>query len=250
MRVVFLGTGGYYTNDHRHTAGIFLPEAGVLLDAGTSVYRLPEYLQTRNLHIFLTHAHLDHIIGLTYLLVPMVNDQLGQVFVYGRGETLKAVQDYLFAEPIFPKQPGFQYRILQPSVEIPDGGKVTHIGLKHPGGSVGYRIDWATRAGSPRRSLAYITDTSVDDSYADFIQGVDLLIHECYFSDDMAKWSHATGHSHTTRVAQLARQAAVGRLMLVHINPLATGEDPVGIERARAIFPNSSVAEDLLQIEL
>ncbi len=250
MRVVFLGTGGYYTNDRRHTAGIFLPEAGALLDAGTSLYRLPGYLETRDLHIFLTHAHLDHIIGLTYLLVPMLNDQLGQVHVHGRRQTLQAVQDHLFAKPLFPKQPDFEYRLLQPSVEIPDGGKVTHLGLQHPGGSVGYRIAWATRAGSPPRSVAFITETSVDVSYADFIHGVDLLIHECYFSDDMAQWSRTTGHSNTTRVAELARQAAVGRLILVHINPLATGEDPVGIERARAIFPNSSVAEDRLEIEL
>ena len=37
MRIVFLGTGGYYTNDRRHTPGILLPDVGVLLDAGIEV---------------------------------------------------------------------------------------------------------------------------------------------------------------------------------------------------------------------
>jgi hypothetical protein len=65
MRVEFLGTGGYHPNERRHTACVLLPEIGLAFDAGTSVFRLPPRLESKELDVFLSHAHLDHIAGLT-----------------------------------------------------------------------------------------------------------------------------------------------------------------------------------------
>ena len=113
-------------------------------------------------------------------------------------------------------------------------GLLTHIALTHPGGSVGYRIDW------PDRSLAFITDTVVDGSYSEFVRGVDLLIHECYFPDDMAEWATKTGHSYTTPVAGLARDAAVGRLMLMHIDPAVPSPTRLESTGPASSFPERS----------
>lgn len=249
MRIVFLGSGGYYANDRRHTAGILLPEAGVLLDAGTGLYRLPDWLRTPDLQIFLTHAHLDHIVGLTYLLVPMSIGQITTAGVYARPETLQAVRDHLFAPAVFPKEPDFDYIPLAPQVLVPDGGRLSHIVLtQHPGGSVGYRIDWDAGPGQAARSIAYITDTQADGSYTEFIRGVDLLIHECFFPDQSDELAATTGHSNTTAVARTARDADVGRLVLVHVDPRRTGDDPIGIDRARAVFPKTEIAEDLMEM--
>ena len=46
MKLVLLGTGGYHPNQLRHTACVMLPEIGLIFDAGTSFFRVPEYLQT------------------------------------------------------------------------------------------------------------------------------------------------------------------------------------------------------------
>ena len=67
MQLLLLGTTGYHPNDRRQTPCLLLPERGVMLDAGTGLYRAARYLQTPHLDVFLTHAHLDHVIGLTYL---------------------------------------------------------------------------------------------------------------------------------------------------------------------------------------
>ena len=67
MRLVLLGTAGYHPNPRRQTLCSLLPECGIMLDAGTGVYRAAEYLTTPELDIFITHAHLDHVIGLSYL---------------------------------------------------------------------------------------------------------------------------------------------------------------------------------------
>jgi ribonuclease BN (tRNA processing enzyme) len=157
---------------------------------------------------------------------------------------LDAVRRHLLEQRLFPVNPGFDDVELAESVPVGGGGVLRHHYLEHPGGSRGFRIDW------PDKSLAYITDTCVDGTYTEFIRGVDVLIHECYFPDEMAEWSAKTGHSNTTPVAELARDAAVGRLMLVHIDPYRENDDPIGIETARRIFPNVEVAEDLLAIDL
>ena len=39
-----------------------------MLDAGTAAFRVKDYIRTNKLDVLLTHAHLDHVIGLTYLL--------------------------------------------------------------------------------------------------------------------------------------------------------------------------------------
>ena len=47
MKLVMLGTTGYHPNDIRQTACYALPEIGVVLDAGTGMFRLREHIATR-----------------------------------------------------------------------------------------------------------------------------------------------------------------------------------------------------------
>lgn len=242
MRLQFLGTGGYHPNERRHTACLWLPELGVVFDAGSAAFRIPSRLRTNELDIFLTHAHLDHVSGLTNFIVPFITRQLVRATVHARQPYLADVQQYLFSPPLFPVNPGFEYRELVPVVELPDGSRLTHCPLVHPGGSTGFRIDW------DGVGLAYITDTTAGPEYLEFIRGVDLLIHECNFPDSMAQWSAKTGHSHTTAVAELAREARVKELYLIHFDPQHPEDDPIGIDTARAIFPATHIAEDLMEI--
>lgn len=250
MRVQILGSGGYFPNEIRQTACYFLPESSAVLDAGTGTFRLLDRFSSTQLDVFLSHAHLDHICGLTYLLLPMAQGHLSRVRLFGRDETLAAVREHLFSEPVFPMMPAFEFCRLadHPQIELADGCVLTHQPLpSHPGGSTAYRIDWPATDGSEAHSIAYVTDTIVDGSYDDFIQGADVLIHECYFSDHLAEWAIKTGHSHTTPVAEVARDAGVGRLYLAHIDPQRPEPDPIGLDVARAIFPATSIATDMLE---
>jgi ribonuclease BN (tRNA processing enzyme) len=243
MRLHFLGTGGYHPNERRHTACLMLPEVGVVFDAGTSFFRVAARLATRELHIFLTHAHLDHVAGLTYFIVPMLSGKIDRAVVHSTAEYLAAVETHLFAQPVFPVNPGYEFRPLAECVSVPGGGVLTHCRLNHPGGALGFRADW------PGKSLAYITDTIADGSYTEFVRGVDVLVHECNFPDDSTMWAEKTGHSHTSAVARLAKSAGVGRLVLTHFDPQHAENDPIGLPAARAIFPATDLAEDLMEID-
>ena len=83
MNVVLLGTGGYFPTSQRHTSCVLLPEIGVVLDAGTGMSRLGNYLQTERLDIFLSHAHLDHVAGLTYLINVVPAEVVRNTTVHG-----------------------------------------------------------------------------------------------------------------------------------------------------------------------
>ena len=244
MRLVLLGSTGYHPNEIRQTACLMLPEVGVILDAGTGMFRVRDYVVTTELDVFLTHAHLDHVAGLTFLFDVLYEKSVTRTTVHAQPDKLAAIQDHLLNELIFPVALPCDYRPLAQDIALPQGGRLTHFPLVHPGGSVGFRLDW------PGRSLAYVTDTSarIDADYIEHIRGVDLLIHECYFSDSLAHLAEMTGHSHTTPVAQVARAAGVGRLLLVHLNPLVNKLDPVGLDVARAIFPATELGSDLTEV--
>jgi ribonuclease Z len=240
MQLHLLGTTGYHPNARRHTACVMLPEQGIVLDAGTGMFRVRERLQTRELDIFLSHAHLDHIVGLTYLFDTIHEKQVSRVTVHGEREKLAVIEQHLLHELIFPVKLPCQYKPLAGPVALSGGGRLSHFSLKHRGGSVGFRLDW------PGHSMAYVTDTTaaVDEKYVEAIRGVDLLIHECYFDDGQAVQAESTGHSTTTRVAEVAREAGVQRLVLVHLNPLDESDDPIGLAVARAVFPATELGED------
>jgi len=246
MKLVILGTAGYHPSEQRHTSCLVLPEMGLVMDAGSAMFRLPKYLQGRSLDIFLSHAHLDHVWGLTFLLDVLYLKPQDRVRVFARNDKLTAIRQHLFSPHIFPVDPPFESIPLAGRVELAQGCCLTTCELQHPGGSVGFRLQW------PDRSLAYITDTTsrgASSSYVEFIRGVDLLVHECNFADGREELAELTGHSCTTPVAEVARAAAVGRLVLTHLNPLVTDDDPIGLSVARKIFANTELASDEMQIE-
>jgi ribonuclease BN (tRNA processing enzyme) len=252
MKLLFLGTAGYHPNERRQTTCLMLPEAGIVLDAGTGLFRIRNHLATPTLDIFLSHAHLDHTFGLTVLLDALFEKNIQRVTVHGDAAKLASIEQHLFARDIFPVAPPYVARSLQQHLHLECGARVTHFPLAHPGGSIGFRFDWPPAAGQPGRSLAYVTDTTSageHSPYLEHIRGVDLLVHECNFRDGQEVWAAKTGHSSTTPVARLAAAASVKRLMLMHFNPLDDSDDPIGLAAARAIFPATDVASDNLAID-
>ncbi len=245
MKLVFLGTAGYHPSETRHTSCLMLPEAGVVLDAGSGMFRVRDRLTTCTLDIFLSHAHLDHVWGISFLFDTCQGKLLERVTLHAETAKLAAIQTHLLAEELFPAQLPYTACPLSGPVPLAGGGKLTHFPLAHPGGSVGFRLDW------PGRSMAYITDTTAaeDAPYLSHIRGVDLLVHECNFPDGSKEWAEKTGHSCLTSVLKLAQAAAVRRLVLTHIDPLAGDDDPVGLKASRELFPETVIAQDLMEME-
>ena len=221
-----------------------LPELGVILDAGTGIFRARDLIQTKHLDIFLSHVHLDHVIGLTFLFDVLHEKNVERVTVHLESSKVDAIKNCLFNQQLFPVMPDFELRTFDDSAAAPislsDGSTLTPFPVEHPGGCHGFRIDW------PDRSMAYVTDTvaAVEADYLKSIQGVDTLIHECYFPDGWEERAILTGHSCLTPVGKVAATVGAKRLFLVHTNPLDESGERLKIEKINAIFPDVSVPND------
>lgn len=225
-----------------------LPEIGVIFDAGTGMFRVRDLIQTKTLDIFLSHIHLDHCVGLTFLYDVLLDKNLDRVTVYVDPDKIDDLKTHLYATALFPVGPNFEIKPIEPDSEIQlsDGSVLTSFPLIHPGGCLGFRIDWN------ERSMAYVTDTTAcpNAGYLSNLEGVNTLIHECYFPDGHEELAAKTGHSCLTTVAQVAAKVQADSLYLVHVNPLNEDEDPLDLNSIGAIYSGAIVPTDQQVIEV
>lgn len=105
--------------------------------------------------------------------------------------------------------------------------------------------------GPPRqgKAVAYCTDTRPCAASIELARDVDLLIHEATFTEDLADEAREFGHSTAAQAARIARDAGARRLLITHFSSRYPDATPL-LEEARAIFPETILAEDLMEIDV
>ena len=106
----------------------------------------------------------------------------------------------------------------------------------------------------PGSSFVYCTDTVFSESAIKLANGADLLIHEATFAHKDSQLAYQRQHSTSTMAAQIASEANVKQLILTHLSPrYAPGNRLTQqnlLSEAKAIFPNTLLAKDFLQIDI
>ncbi len=257
-----LGSAGYHPNEWRHTTCLALPELGFVLDAGTGFFRLRDLLRRYAggvVDVLLSHAHVDHTIGLTYYLdvardaarPGTLADTPGGLThrfrLHGAPRHLEAVRSGLFGGPLFPLPCPFEMRPVEAEFTL-GLATVRPVALPHPGGSTAYRISHPALAGD----LAYVTDTRAPAVPRGFVAGVRTLVHECNFTDDLRELAEASLHSTVSEVLALSWESGAARTVLVHHNPLVEQIAGRALEAPQRIGtrPGIVVARDGMAIEV
>lgn len=96
----------------------------------------------------------------------------------------------------------------------------------------------------PPKSYAFCSDTAYSQNTASYVKGASLLYHEATFTDELLSRAKQTLHSTARQAAQVATEAGAERLIIGHFS--ARYKDlNVFLHEARAVFPNTFLAEDL-----
>ena len=201
-------------------------DALLVFDAGTGLARLgwDPFRRLvppgdRPIHLFLTHLHLDHTVGLTFLPALWSNPTVVHVpALDGTGAGLDALAN-LFGGPFFPLAfadllPKISMEEIGPGHTRIEGARISVRRQDHLGGSLGYRVDDA---------LAFITDAVRDAEAAEFARGAQVLLHEAWIAEPPGSDGESTdlnGHSSPEDAAVVASQAAVAELLLCHLPPI------------------------------
>lgn len=119
--------------------------------------------------------------------------------------------------------------------ELPDGTIVPNSRL--------------TRPSAPPRSYAYCSDTIYLPQLADVVRDVDLLYHEATFAQSEAARAKETFHTTAAQAAQLAKDAAVKKLLIGHYSARYDDES-ILLHEAREVFPTTIAAKENLCITL
>ncbi len=199
MRVRVLGSSGSEVPGHNSPA--FLIDDFLLLDAGTVSLSLDTHAQCKISHILLTHAHLDHIKAIPFLLDNIVSsEQSCQITVLSGKDVLGDLKRSIFNDRIWPdftmlptpQMPVLKYEPISTRgfFEI-RGFRVYASRVNHAVPAYGYMVENASR-----HSLLYTGDTGPTAAIWKRMRGhvVKGVIVEVSFPNEMQDLAIASGH--------------------------------------------------------
>jgi phosphoribosyl 1,2-cyclic phosphodiesterase len=245
--VTFWGTRGSIPTPGPGTAryggntaciGVAADRRLVILDAGSGLRPLGHELMKQrqgvlSTDILLSHTHWDHIQGLPFFKPLSSRDT--SVCIYGaaqEGVPLKEILGRQMDPMVFPVPLNalaaslMVVEIEQGKFEI-DGFTVCAFRLRHPGTTLGYRLVPSTGG----RQIAYVTDNELGpggnyevpsdwrERLVEFVAGVDILIHDAMYLDQIIQARAGWGHSTPRQAVDLAVEGRCRRLILFHHEP-------------------------------
>lgn len=232
----------------------------VILDSGSGIRELGIRLvqtraaHSRNIHLFLTHAHWDHIQGFPFFPPAFMPDF--RLHIYCTKDA-RMILDQQMSTPFFPVGLDVMgstkhfHQLLPQEVTTIAEATLRHIPLPHPQESTAFRVD------ERGRSVVFATDTEhapdhLNESLRDLAQGADVLIYDAqYTSEEYSAGKQGWGHSTFAEAVKLARATRVGKLVLYSHDPTHDDEMLRKIEAAaQEHYPNTVAARDGMKLKL
>ncbi|GAB4170743.1 MAG: 3',5'-cyclic-nucleotide phosphodiesterase [Geothermobacteraceae bacterium] len=246
MRIKVLGSYGARLPGY-HTSSLLI-DGRMLLDAGTVTAALNLEEQAAIDDVLLTHAHLDHMVDLAFLVDNVLTLRTSPIRIWAPEQVLDSLRRHLFNDAVWPdfsRIPGGDAPALR-FCPLPEGEAIA-IGnclvewrrTEHPVFTAGYLL--RGRSGS----ILFSGDTAATEDIWQLGRDCDDLVMafvEVSFPDRLGELARASGHLTPAGVAleleKLARPEVP--VMLFHVKPQFLGEveqeiKALGDERLRLL---------------
>ena len=245
MKITIIGDSSCVP-DLGHESASFVINGKHLVDTGwNTALKMRQYgIDPLGLEsIILTHFHQDHYLGLPQLLfyIGLKKRQGPPLSIIGPDQHLerivRTVEEFLQVDR-FP-----ELKVNCKLVPLKAGDKFELPGLQcetfaarhvSGGNQLEQALVYKITDEEHKATFAFTGDTHFHPPIADFVQGVPLLIHDAV-------------HTPPKEAAGIAKRAGVGRLVLIHYPQRRAAAI---LEQAKSVFPNTSLAEEGLCLEI
>jgi ribonuclease BN (tRNA processing enzyme) len=246
MKVFFLGTNGWYDSPMGNTLCILIEtkKECIVLDAGSGFYKLDKYIKgDKKTYLFLSHFHLDHIIGLHALAKFRFKKGLKIFGPPGIKANLNSIIAQPYSVPIKDLKMHVEVKELRQKVRFPFDFKF--YPLRHSSVCYGYRFLLENKI------VSFATDTGICDNLYSLANNADVLFLESSYKvgQDDPSWPHLNPKT----AASFAKECGVKNLVLVHFDAsIYTNikQRNLALKVARLIFPRTFIYADNKSIEL
>lgn len=224
MRVKILGCSGGIGGARRTTA--MLVDDDTLIDGGTGVGDLSLEELARIDHVFITHAHLDHIACIPLMIDSVARYRTEPITVYAIPAVLHVLQAHIFNWQIWPdfsripsaQTPFMAYQSLAVGQGVILGSRtITPIPAQHTVPAVGYHLD------SGSSSLVFTGDTTSHEALWEYINEVNnlrYLIIETAFPEQQRDIAIASKHlCPSLLVSELRKLRRAAEIYVTHLKP-------------------------------
>ena len=246
MKLIFLGTSGWYDTKLANTLSVLLDtaKAYVVFDAGGGFYKLDRYIkENKPIIVLLSHFHLDHIIGLHALAKFNFIQGINVFGPKGIKRLFDTIINYPYSKPVNTLKTKLVVNEFSNNLKLPVD--IKYKKLRHVGVCYGYRVS------ADDKSIVFCTDTGVCANLGLLAKGADILITES--SLPPGKIDNHWPHLNPQQAALVAKQAKVTKLFLTHFDAgvyLTNNDRMMAQKSARKIFADTWAAKDGLSIRI
>lgn len=249
-KAYFVGTNGWYDSDLGSTVCTLIdyPEFNLILDAGGGFAKLEGCIQLdKPTYLFLSHLHLDHIVGLHVLPKYRFKHDLHILLSENSVKALTTFMDFPYTAParLFKEYLNYDIRIIPlPTASGDLPFKVTILPLIHTVETMAARFE------VEGKTVSYVIDTGYCENAIRISEMADLLIAEC---------SHRPGetnldwpHLNPEEAAEIAARSSCSKLVLIHFDAKrypTMASRMVAEDVAKNIFQHTTAGYDGLVCE-